>query len=316
MKAVFLASLASLGLLAACGEGSVFEHDSPEGRLGMLGAGDSAREEAYYAPAPAPASQPSQDASADVRESAPETSGGGNSERLIAYSYGYQLETPAAATESLVAAHRDACIAAGPDTCQVVNANIHEQGDRGVSGTLSLRAVPAWIDGFRSGLSGQLETADGRIRNQTQSAEDLTATIVDLEARLIAKETLRTRLTALLERPGASVEELVRVERELARLQGDIEGSQARIRALRGRVSMSALTVNYASRIEPVSRSAFDPLGRALRNLTGDFARGLADVLGFIAGFLPWLIVILPVAWLGNRWISGLLRQRRKQRDA
>lgn len=312
MKAVFLVGLASLSLLAACEDRSVFENEQSEGNLQMF----AISEEAGFAPAPAPVPQSSQDDAARTRDGAPETPGGQSSERLIAYSYGYQLETPAAATSSLVETHRDACVAAGPDTCQVVNANIREQGDRGVSGTLSLRAVPAWIDGFRAGLSSQLEDADGRIRNQTQTAEDLTATIVDLEARLIAKETLRTRLTALLERPGASVEELVRVERELARLQGDIEGSQARIRALRSRVSMSALTLNYASRIEPVSRSAFDPLGRALRNLSGDFARGLADVLSFIAGFLPWMIVILPVGWLATRWVSGLLQRRRAQRKA
>ena len=314
MKPVFLVGLTSLSLLAACEQATVFEDDRPEESFGMFAITDASREGASSAPAPAP--HPLQDTAARARDDGAESASDEGSERLVAYSYGYQLETPAAATSTLVETHRDACVSAGPETCQVVNANIRQQGDRGVSATLSLRAVPAWIDEFRSGLSSQLDTADGRIRNQTQTAEDLTATIVDLEARLTAKEILRTRLTALLERPGASVEELVRVERELARLQGDIEGSQARIRALRGRVSMSAMTLNYASRIEPVSRSAFDPLGRALRNLSGDFARGLADVLGFIAGFLPWLIVILPVGWLGTRWGSRLLQRRREQRKA
>ncbi|RKR00344.1 DUF4349 domain-containing protein [Maricaulis maris] len=316
MKPIVLACLASLTLVAAC-ENSAPQDDAEYGEsLSMFDAGDAVMEASSYAPAapPPPPPSPTRAGMTDSERSgnpdtAPDT-------RLIAYSYSYQLETPAAATSGLIDTHREACLSAGPEVCQVVNANIYQQGDHGVAGSLALRAVPAWIDTFRAGLGGQLETAAGRIRHQAQDAEDLTAAIVDLEARLEAKQTLRTRLTTLLERPGATVEELVQVERELARLQGDIEGSQARVRAMRGRVSMSSLTVNYSSRVDPVSRSAFDPLGRALRNLTGNFASGLADVLTFIAGALPWLVVILPVGWLSARWIGGMMRRRRDQKQS
>ncbi len=307
--------LASLSLLAACEQRSVFDDDRPAEAFGMFAVSNAIQEEPGYAAAPAPAPQSPQDSAARGRDNGLEPSGSEDSERLVAYSYGYQLETAASATSDLVESHRDACLGSGPDSCQVVSANIREQGNRGVSATLSLRAAPAWIDRFRSDLSGQLENADGRIRNQTQTAEDLTATIVDMEARLIAKETLRNRLTSLLERPSVSVDELVRVERELARVQGDIEGSQARIRALRGRVSMSALTLNYTSRVDPVSRSAFDPLNRALHNLTGNFARGLANMLTFLAGFLPWLVVIVPTGWFASRWLAGLLKRRRETKS-
>ena len=253
-------------------------------------------------------------------EAEPRPAAGGSAdavaERLIAYRYNYQLETPRDATEPLIEAHRQACLGAGPETCQVVNANIYAQGDRGAAGSLALRAVPAWIETFRDGLAGEIDAAGGRILRQSQSADDLTASIYDAEARLTAKRTLRTRLTALLESPGASVEELVSVERELARLQGEIEGAEAQLRVMRGRVSMSDLTLNYTSRLEPVSRGAFEPLGRALRNLAGNFASGLANVITFIASALPWLIVIVPVFWLLGRWLRGLWRKRKAEQAA
>ena len=255
-----------------------------------------------------------------MMEAEPQTGSGGGAdaitERLIAYRYGYQLETPREATEPLIEAHRQACLDAGPEACQVVNANIYAQGDRGSAGSLSLRAVPDWIEDFRDGLASEVDAAGGRIMHQAQSADDLTASIYDAEARLTAKRTLRTRLTALLERPGASVEELVSVERELARLQGEIEGAEAQLRVMRGRVSMSDLTLNYTSRIEPVSRGAFEPLGRALRSLAGNFASGLANVITFIASALPWLIVIVPVFWLLGRWLRGLWRKRKAEQAA
>lgn len=310
MKSIAAPALAALLLLAACGDADVergemyaVSEEDGEGYAGGMEdvitvSGSQIRNAAPAAPPPDMQSEPANAVT----------------ERLIAYRYGYQLETPAEATSDLVEAHRTACLDAGPETCQVVNANIYRQGERGVAGTLSLRAVPDWIEAFRAGLEGQVEAANGRILNQSQSAEDLTASIYDAEARLGAKRTLRTRLTALLERPGASVEELVSVERELARLQGEIEGAEARLRVMRGRVSMSDLTLNYASRIDPVSRSAFDPLGRALRNMASTFANGLADVITFIAAALPWLIVIVPVFWLLGRWLRGLWRRRKAEK--
>ena len=133
------------------------------------------------------------------------------------------------------------CAEAGAAQCQIVSSNIYDDGRGSVSANVQLRASPAWVATFQSGLDASLEAAGGRIQNQSQAADDLTSAIYDMEARLEAKRVLRTRLIALLERENASVEELVQVERELANVQGEIEGAEAQIRVMRGRVSMSAL---------------------------------------------------------------------------
>lgn len=254
---------------------------------------------------PAPAPPAIADAGAD-----------GVIERLIAYRYDYRFETPAAATADLVAAHQSACSAAGADQCQIVSANIFDDGRGSISASVQLRASPAWVETFRGGLEAELETAGGRIQNQSQAADDLTSAIYDMEARLEAKRVLRTRLISLLERETASVEELVQVERELANVQGEIEGSEAQIRVMRGRVSMSALGLNYTSRVEAVSPGAFDPLSHALTNVFRELASGLANVITFIAGFAPWLLVIVPLFWLLSRWLRGLLQARREAKAA
>ncbi|WP_417491173.1 DUF4349 domain-containing protein [Maricaulis sp.] len=253
------------------------------------------------APSPAPPPPPSIDAAA------PESI-----QRLIAYRYDYRFETPAAATADLVASHQAACTDAGADQCQIVSANIYDDGRGAVSANVQLRASPAWVVSFRGGLEAELETAGGRIQNQSQSADDLTSAIYDMEARLEAKRVLRTRLIALLERENASVEELVQVERELANVQGEIEGAEAQIRVMRGRVSMSTLALNYASRVEAVSPGAFDPLVSALTNVFRELATGLANVITFAAGFAPWLLIIVPLFWALSRWLRGLLKARRE----
>ncbi|WP_417493304.1 DUF4349 domain-containing protein [Maricaulis sp.] len=298
------ASLAALAL-SACEDGS----RNSNGYVATNDAAAGMREDyalgRAMAPSPSPPPSPSLDAQA------PESI-----ERLIAYRYDYRFETPAAATVGLVESHQSACTAAGADQCQIVASNIYDDGRGAVSANVQLRASPAWVESFQGGLEADLETAGGRIQNQSQSAEDLTSAIYDIEARLEAKRVLRTRLISLLERENASVEELVQVERELANVQGEIEGSEAQIRVMRGRVSMSALALNYASRVEPVSPGAFDPLTSALTNVFRELAAGLANVITFAAGFAPWLLIIIPLFWGLSRWLSGLLRARREAKAA
>ncbi len=306
---IWLATGLAALVLSACQDASrdeggyaVSEHSYAE----MSGGFAASRSMDAPAPPPPPPPPPAQG-------SAPPD---GVVELLIAYRYDYRFETPAAATADLVASHQTACSEAGSQQCQIVSSNIYDDGRGSVSATVQLRASPAWVETFRNGLEAGLEAAGGRIQNQSQAADDLTSAIYDMEARLEAKRVLRTRLIALLTRETATVEELVQVERELANVQGEIEGAEAQIRVMRGRVSMSALGLNYTSRVEPVSPGAFDPLSNALTNVFRELAMGLGNVITFIAGFAPWLLVILPGFWLLSRWLRGLLRVRREAKAA
>jgi hypothetical protein len=258
------------------------------------------------APPPAPPPPPAGEPANAIDESV---------QRLIAYRFDYRLETPAEQTPLLMTAHQTACESAGAAVCQIVNVNAYQDGEGHTNGVLNLRASPDWVSQFINGLGAEIDAAGGDIRSQSQSAEDLTATIMDTEARLGAKRVLRDRLTTLLTREGASVEELVQVERELARLQGDIEGTMARLRSMRGRVTMSSLSINYTSIVEPVRPGAISPIGRALNQLLETVSNGLADVITFIGGTAPWLIVILPVLWFIRRWVTGMLAARRTPKD-
>lgn len=90
--------------------------------------------------------------------------------------------------------------------------------------------------------------AVGKTEDRTIGAEDVTDAIVDAEGRLASLTASRDRLRQLLDKAG-SVPDVITVERELARVQGDIESLQRRIAALRGQVAMSELTVTIDRRI-------------------------------------------------------------------
>ncbi len=88
----------------------------------------------------------------------------------------------------------------------------------------------------------------GRVDERTVSAQDVTEGVIDSEARLTALRATRDRLRQLLERAG-SVQDVMAVERELARVQGDVESLEARLAALRSQVALSELRLQVNRRV-------------------------------------------------------------------
>lgn len=83
----------------------------------------------------------------------------------------------------------------------------------------------------------------GRVRQRSIRRQDVTAQATDLDARLTNLRTLRDRLRAYLSQ-ALAVGDLIQVERELARVQGEIDGLEAAQRGVLGRVALSAIQLD------------------------------------------------------------------------
>ena len=119
----------------------------------------------------------------------------------------------------------------------------------------TLRVPPAQLAPLMDSVA-----ALGDVDTRTTSAGDVTEAVGDAEARLAALRASRDRLTQLLDR-AASVQDVISVERELARVQGEIESLDARLQAMKGQVAMSELVVRI--RRKPV----LGPLGLVFSGL-------------------------------------------------
>ena len=117
---------------------------------------------------------------------------------------------------------------------------------------LTLRVPSAALDAVLDSLA-RLGTVDAR----QVSAEDVTEQVVDLDARLTSMRAVRDRLRQHLER-AANVGEVVAVERELARVQGEIDAMEARLKHLRSSAALAEIT------IEARRRRVLGPLGLVL----------------------------------------------------
>lgn len=230
---------------------------------------------------------------------------------MLAYSYTYGVSLPGRQVDSLRRRHEETCVRAGPSVCQVVSTSIADRGDGSVRGDLAMRAAPPWLKRFRDGLDGDAKGVGGRVDTSNVTSEDLSRQIVDTEAQLRAKATLRDRLQALLAgRPGR-LADLLDVERELARVQGEIDSTQSQLAIMRGRVAMSEITLTYVAR-DVVSSTVRSPLSRSAGGFFGIMAASLAAMIDIVAIAAPWALLVGGVLWLIRRRLPKLRRPSTK----
>lgn len=230
---------------------------------------------------------------------------------MLAYIYGVSLELPLRGVRPMMSAHEEACRKAGPNVCQVINSSVNAQGEDSMYGSITLRAAPRWLDTFRNGLEGEAKEAGGRLREQSVTSEDLTRQIVDTNARLNAQKTLRERLQQILRTRPGKLQELLETERELARVQGEIDSAESQLAVMRERVNMSILNLSYASKASVVGGSVFEPVGDAFNQFFRIVFEGFAFIIRLIAVAIPVAVVVVPLGWLLLRW-----RRRRAAKKA
>jgi len=176
----------------------------------------------------------------------------------------------------------------------VVSSYKHEY-ERGVSGRIIIR-VP----------SEKFEEAFERLRQlavavpyETTTAKDVTEEYVDLEAQLSNLLATEAQYLALLEK-AETVEEMLKVQKELSNVRGQIEQIEGRMKYLEQTSETSLIEIDLQETkglAEPWSASAV--LKAAVRGLT-TFGRGLATVLIWL-GIFCWAWVPPLVIWLRRR---------------
>lgn len=116
---------------------------------------------------------------------------------------------------------------------------VEQKSDHGeTSARLTLR-IPA--PAFRGAMSTLEEL--GTVTYRDVRGEDVTEEYVDVEARLKNKVVLRDRLKQLLDK-AVDVKDVLAIETELNRVQGDIDSMEGRIRLLKNQVELATVTLS------------------------------------------------------------------------
>jgi len=176
----------------------------------------------------------------------------------------------------------------------VVSSYKHEY-EWGISGHITIR-VP--VEEFEEAFV-RLRQLAVAVPYETTEARDVTEEYVDLEAQLSNLQATEAQYLVLLEK-AETVEEILKVQKELSSVRGEIEQIEGRIKYLEHTSETSLIEVSLQETeglAEPWSPSA--ALQSAVRGLTA-FGRGLGTVLIWL-GIFCWAWVPPLVIWLRRR---------------
>ena len=153
---------------------------------------------------------------------------------------------------------------------------------------------------------GSLSTI-GKVETVNSTAQDVGEEFVDVTARVNNARRLENRLITLLSTRTGKLDEVLRVERELARVREEIERYEGRLRYLSSRVATSTLTITVH---EPApilgNNPGENPIARALR-------RAWRNFIALVAGVIASLGVVIPLALVAVAGWVGYRRWRRRQ---
>lgn len=133
--------------------------------------------------------------------------------------------------------------------------------DSTYAGTILTLRIPATAF---TNVVGELE-ALGEVSLRQLSCEDVTENFVDVEARMKNKQKLRDRLHDLLSQ-ATEMKDILAIETELNRVQGDIDSMEARLKALRGQVDYAKLSLTLMQK-QTESKRIYGPLGYLFKGL-------------------------------------------------
>jgi len=163
----------------------------------------------------------------------------------------------------------------------------------------------------------------GVLESRSQTAQDVTEEYVDLEASITNKKRLEERILSLLEKSEGEIKDVIEIERELARVRGEIEQMEGRLRYLANRTALTTVVIvarEQRDYVPPESPTLLSRIRFAWGNsilLLRNVGEGIIVAVVFV---FPWIIVfvivVAPASWclrryklLGNR--SANSEQRR-----
>ena len=152
----------------------------------------------------------------------------------------------------------------------------------------------------------------GRVLFQSETADDVTQQHVDMRARLDNMKAEQARLRQLFAKAN-KVTDMLAIEQELTRVQGEIESMQAQISYLERQAAMATVTIELTEPTPIVSPSGTD---WGVRAALTNAVRAFVDTLNVLIVLLGPALALVVFVGLPVLLIVWLIRRRIRRRKA
>lgn len=168
------------------------------------------------------------------------------------------------------------------------------------------------LDGFRDSVAEVLA--------ESQGADDVTESFIDLEAQLTNLTVLEIELRALLEevrgQPDADPDKLLRVFTEISNTRSQIEQIQGQLNYLTDAVDLATVTMSIepTPAAVPIVEEGWAPIN-TVRDASRDLVSGLQGLLDtgitFVIAVLPMLLIVVGLPGVALYGVYRVWRSRR-----
>ncbi|MEO8155004.1 MAG: DUF4349 domain-containing protein [Rhizobacter sp.] len=221
--------------------------------------------------------------------------------RYLAVRHELLIQTEAEAVEAAWRQANDACAVAG---CEVLGSTLmHDDQRRPATAQLEARVPPDKLDAFLKQVS-----ALGSVGQHSKTAEDKTDEVIDTEARLKNLAEFRDSLRRMLATPGAKLKDLIDVERELVRVQSELDSLASRRKALANQTDKVHVSLSFSARPSVLESGMWSPVSEAITGAGRMLAHSVAGLISFVVVALPWALMLTLVGW----GLRVLWRRRRR----
>ena len=153
----------------------------------------------------------------------------------------------------------------------------------------------------------------GDVQHESQNSDDVTQRSADLDARLSNARASEARLKDVLKHRTGRLSDVLDVEREIARVRGEIEQMEAERKNLDSRIAYATVNVELTSERKAEAVTGPLSISTRLRNAVVDgFAAAVEHAISlaiFVAEVLPtlllWAVILGPTVLFIRRRLAG-----------
>lgn len=165
------------------------------------------------------------------------------------------------------------------------------------------------VDRFEQALDGLRGLSDRVVRESTQSQE-VTASVVDLEARIANLRASEAALVEIMERAGR-IDDVLAVQMRLEDVRGQIERLDAQRKNLADQAALSTISVTWFT---PVAAVVAAGEGWSLASEVDAALAQTVEALQAVASFGVWLaVVVLPMVGIPLLLVAVVLMLVRRR---
>ena len=174
-----------------------------------------------------------------------------------------------------------------PAVCEINSARLYQSGSQNVF-DMTLKIEGDAFEGFLDSISSNMNGL--RVVSKSRTTQDRTSEYADIAARKRAQEALRERLVKLVASyNGNNIKSLLEVERELARVQGQIESMDARMRSISYLTDRFTLNLNVRGEIAYAPTEKESEIQKAINSFGDIVEASIAKMILIIAKYITWI---------------------------